>query len=86
VVHDDGTARVQTLSENDNPRLYRLIREFENLTGVPVIVNTSFNLRGEPVVCSPEDALDCFKKSGMDYLVLENMVCGRTVQPQVFRE
>jgi len=52
---------------------------------VPVIVNTSFNLKGEPVVCSPEDALDCFKKSEMDYLVLENMVCGRKFQSQVFR-
>lgn len=80
VVHDDGTARVQTLGENANPRLYRLIKEFEKLTGVPVVVNTSFNLRGEPVVCSPEDALDCFKKSEMDCLVLENMVCGRAAR------
>jgi carbamoyltransferase len=74
VTHVDGTARVQTLSEQQNPILYRLIRDFEALSGVPVLVNTSLNLRGEPIACSPEDALSCFERSEMDFLVMGNWV------------
>ncbi len=77
VLHVDGTARVQTVSKNSNSKLYGLIKEFENLTGVPLIINTSFNLRGEPIVCAPEDAISCFKRSEMDYLVLGNFVISR---------
>ncbi len=73
-VHVDGTARVQTVSQGVNPKLWRLIKAFESITGVPVILNTSFNLRGEPVVCTPEDAISSFKKSAMDYLVLGNFI------------
>ena len=74
VVHVDGTARVQTVSQASNEKLWRLIKDFEGITGVPIIINTSFNLRGEPVVGSPEDAIACFKKSDMDFLVLGNLV------------
>lgn len=77
VVHVDGTARVQTVSQSTNLKMWRLIKAFEAITGVPVIINTSFNLRGEPVVCSPENAIDDFQKSAMDYLVLGNCVLAR---------
>jgi carbamoyltransferase len=70
VTHVDGTARVQTVTEKVNPRYYQLIREFEKITGVPVIVNTSFNVRGEPIVCTPQDALRCFFTTGIDVLVM----------------
>ncbi|MFA6217657.1 MAG: carbamoyltransferase [Candidatus Omnitrophota bacterium] len=74
VTHYDGSARVQTVNKNGNPKLWQLVKEFENLTGVPVIINTSFNLRGQPIVCSPEDALGSFQSSAMDILVLGNFV------------
>ena len=74
VTHVDGTARTQTVSRNGNRRLYLLIEEFEKITGIPVILNTSFNLHGEPIVCSPEDAIGCFVKSDMDALVLGDFV------------
>jgi carbamoyltransferase len=77
VTHIDGTARVQTVSKNTNPKFWHLIKEFENITGIPVIINTSFNLRGEPIVCTPEDAISCFKRSQMDCLVLGNYVAER---------
>ncbi len=70
VTHVDGSARPQTVEEDVNPLYWRLIREFEKRTGVPVIMNTSFNLRGEPIVCSPTDAVRTFFSSGMDALVL----------------
>ena len=74
VTHIDGTARVQTVSKSTNPRFWQLIKEFENITGVPVIINTSFNLRGEPIVCTPEEAISCFQRSQMDCLILGNYV------------
>ena len=74
VTHIDKTARLQTVNKNSNPRFWQLIREFENITGVPVLINTSFNLRGEPIVCTPEDAISCFTRSQMDCLVLGNYV------------
>lgn len=77
VVHVDGTARVQTVSKNTNQKLWQLIKEFDNITGIPMIINTSFNLRGEPIVCAPDDAIDCFQRSKMDYLVLGNFVMQR---------
>lgn len=70
VVHVDGSARVQTVNEKQNPRFYRLIREFKLLTGVPVLINTSFNGRGEPIVESPTDALLAFRRMNLDALVL----------------
>ena len=72
IVHVDGTARVQTVREQTNPLLYRLLREFEALTGVPVLINTSFNIRGEPIVETPQDAVVCFLTTGIDNLVLHD--------------
>jgi carbamoyltransferase len=77
VTHVDGTARVQTINKNTNAKLWSLVKEFENITGIPVLINTSFNLKGEPIVCSPEDAISCFKRSQMDCLVLGNYVVER---------
>jgi len=77
VTHMDGTARVQTINKNTNAKLWSLVKEFENITGIPVLINTSFNLKGEPIVCTPEDAISCFKRSQMDCLVLGNYVVER---------
>jgi carbamoyltransferase len=74
VTHEDGTGRVQTVTEEHHGRYYRLIREFGRLTGVPVVVNTSFNVRGEPIVCTPEDAYNTFVHTGIDALVIGNYV------------
>jgi carbamoyltransferase len=75
VTHVDGTARVQTVSKRQNARYWTLIDEFKALTGVPVLLNTSFNVRGEPIVCSPDDAVKCFLKTELDYLVIGDMIC-----------
>ncbi len=77
VVHVDGTARVQTVSRRANPRFWTLINRFEQFTGVPVLLNTSFNLRGEPIVCSPRDAIRTFFTSGLDLLVLDRFVLAK---------
>jgi carbamoyltransferase len=68
--HVDGTARVQTVAETQHPLYHRLLRDFESLTGVPVLVNTSFNTRGEPIVCTPRDAVECFWSSPLDSLAI----------------
>jgi len=70
VVHVDGSARLQTVSEPENPLFYGLLKAFERRTGVPVLLNTSFNVRGEPIVCSPQDAYSCFARTELDYLVM----------------
>jgi carbamoyltransferase len=72
VTHVDGSARIQTVDRESDPLFYDLIREFDQLTGVPVLINTSFNVRGEPIVCTPADAYRCFVETGMDYLVMGN--------------
>ena len=72
VVHVDGTAGLQTIKEKDNPLYYNLIKKFEKLSGIPVIVNTSFNLGGKPIVNTPRDAYDCMMKTGIDCLVIGN--------------
>jgi carbamoyltransferase len=77
VTHVDGTARIQTVSRGTNPRFWTLIDEFKALTGVPVVLNTSFNVRGEPIVCTPEDAVKCFLATELDYLILGRTVCRR---------
>lgn len=74
VTHLDYSARVQTIHQETNPRYYNLLKAFEMLTGYAVLVNTSFNVRGEPIVCTPEDAYRCFMRTEMDVLVLENCV------------
>jgi carbamoyltransferase len=78
VVHVDGTARVQTVREQTNPALYRLLREFEALTGVPVLINTSFNVKGEPIVETPRDAVVCFLTTGIDHLVMHDTLISKS--------
>ena len=80
VTHLDYSARVQTVHEETNPRYHALLKAFEAQTGYAVLVNTSFNVRGEPIVCTPEDAYRCFMRTEMDVLVLENCVLYKTDQ------
>jgi carbamoyltransferase len=74
VTHVDYSVRLQTLTEERNGIVYRIVREFDRLTGCPMIVNTSFNVRGEPIVCDHEDAMRCFLMTGIDILVLDTCV------------
>lgn len=83
VTHVDYSARVQTVNEKDNPRYYGIIKAFQKLTGCGVIINTSFNVRGEPIVCTPEDAYLCFMRTEMDVLVLENCILYKEEQPEL---
>jgi len=82
VTHVDYSARVQTVHPETNPRFHKLIDCFEQQTGCPVLINTSFNVRGEPIVYSPEDAYRCFMRTGMDYLVMENILLTKSDQPE----
>ena len=81
VTHVDYSARVQTVDRAVNLRFYRLLRRFEELTGCAVLVNTSFNVRGEPIVCTPQDAYRCFMRTEMDYLAIENFLLDKSGQP-----
>tara|TARA_Y100001978_G_C23569067_1_gene373178 strand:- start:367 stop:873 length:507 start_codon:yes stop_codon:yes gene_type:complete len=72
ITHIDYSARIQTVSKITNPRYYGLIKAFKKRTGCPSVINTSFNVRGEPIVCSPQDAYRCFMRTEMDILVLQN--------------
>ena len=74
VTHVDGTARVQTVSYEQNSLYYDLIKRFYGKTGCPILLNTSFNLRSEPLVCTPNEAYVCFMRSDLDYLVMENFL------------
>jgi carbamoyltransferase len=85
IVHVDGTARIQTVREDTNERLYRLLKEFEALTGVPVLLNTSLNVRGEPIVETPADAVACFLGTGLDYLALHDVLIGKNWFHRVIR-
>jgi carbamoyltransferase len=78
IVHVDGTARVQTVRREENERLYQLLKEFEALTGVPVLLNTSFNVKGEPIVETPDDAMECFLTTGIDVLVMHDLLVEKT--------
>jgi carbamoyltransferase len=80
VTHVDYSARVQTVHKETNPRYYDLISHFEKRSGCGILVNTSFNVRGEPIVCTPEDAYRCFMRTEMDYLVLENFLLSKSEQ------
>jgi carbamoyltransferase len=82
VTHIDYSARIQTVSRDTNPDYYDLIREFECLTGCAVLVNTSFNVRGEPIVCSPADAYRCFMRTHLDNLVLGSFLLDKAAQPE----
>ncbi len=80
ITHVDYTGRIQTVHKETNPRYHQLISEFKKLTGCSVIINTSFNVRGEPIVCTPMDALNCFKFTEMDYLVIGNYILDKREQ------
>jgi carbamoyltransferase len=86
VVHVDGTGRLQTLHKEDSPLYYELIEEYEKKTGVPIIINTSFNIRGEPIVCSPEDAIACFLHTDIDVLVLDDYVVFKSKRSAPFKK
>jgi carbamoyltransferase len=86
ITHVDGSARVQTVEAGANPRFHRLLQAFERRTGCPVLLNTSFNLRGEPIVCTPADALQCFIRSDLDCLVVEDFLLDRAGLPECWLE
>jgi carbamoyltransferase len=81
ITHVDYSARIQTVHQETNPGFHRLLSEFNKITGCPVLINTSFNVRGEPIVCTPEDAYKCFMRTNMDYLVLGNFLLDKKDQP-----
>ena len=74
ITHVDYSARIQTVHKDTNPKYYKLLKKFKEITGCPIIVNTSFNVRGEPIVCTIQDAYRCFMGTGLDMLVCENFV------------
>ena len=82
ITHIDYSARIQTVERSTNPDYYDLLSEFERLTGCAVLVNTSFNVRGEPIVCTPEDAYQCFMRTHIDHLVVGPFLLDKTAQPQ----
>ncbi len=82
ITHLDFSARIQTVHKETNPKYWTLINEFKKLTGYGVVVNTSFNVRGEPIVCTPEDSYRCFMRTEMDYLVVNNYLFAKTDQPE----
>ena len=86
VTHVDYSARVQTVRREVNTAYHDLIQAFYSLTGCPLLVNTSFNVRGEPIVCTPEDAYRCFMRTEMDYLVLGNFLLDKRDQPEWLEE
>jgi carbamoyltransferase len=86
ITHVDYSARVQTVHRETNPRYHALINAFEKRTGCAVLVNTSFNVRGEPIVCTPEDAYRCFMRTEMDFLVIENFLLAKADQPEWERD
>jgi len=77
VTHVDYSARVQTVKREDNPLYYDTIDAFYKKTGCPLVINTSFNVRGEPIVCTPEDAYECFMRTNMDYLIMGSFLLGK---------
>ncbi len=81
ITHLDFSARVQTVDKRINPRYWQLINAFKEKTGYGLVVNTSFNVRGEPIVCTPEDAYKCFMRTEMDYLIVNNFFLRKTEQP-----
>ncbi len=85
ITHVDYSARIQTVSRITNPRYHKLICAFKQKTGCPTIINTSFNVRGEPIVCTPNDAYRCFMRTEMDVLVLQNQILFKTEQPEIER-
>ncbi|MBF6567785.1 MAG: carbamoyltransferase [Candidatus Binataceae bacterium] len=86
VTHVDYSARVQTIHRETNPRFHQLLSQFDALTGCPILVNTSFNVRGEPIVCTPADAYRCFMRTEMDYLVIGDFMLAKSAQPKIERD
>jgi len=82
ITHVDYSARLQTIHNETNPRFYSLITEFKKQTNCAVLINTSFNVRGEPIVCSPEDSYKCFMRTGMDILAIEDFILYKEDQPK----
>jgi carbamoyltransferase len=82
ITHVDYSARIQTVDSKRHPKLHKLMSRFMEKTGCPVIINTSFNIRGEPIVCTPQDAYRCFMATNMDVLVMENQLLFKEEQPQ----
>ena len=81
ITHLDYSARLQTVNQRDKPDYHEVISEFEKLTGCAIVVNTSFNVRGEPIICTPEDAYRCFMRTEMDVLVIEDCILFKKEQP-----
>lgn len=86
ITHVDYSARIQSVAEEDNPRYHALIKEFYERTGCPVLINTSFNVRGEPIVCTPEEAYKCFMRTNMDYLIMGNFMLDKSAQKPLVEE
>ena len=86
MTHVDYSARIQTVHKETNPRYYKLIKKFNELTKCPILVNTSFNIRGEPIVCSIEDAFRCFMGTNLDILVIEDFILYKSDQDHSFKE
>ena len=84
VTHVDYSARIQTVHSDTNPKYYKLLKRFKKITECPILVNTSFNIRGEPIVCTIEDAFNCFMGTELDLLVCENFVLYKNDQDQNF--
>jgi carbamoyltransferase len=81
ITHVDYSARLQTVTADTSPEFHSIIEAFDELTGCPVVINTSFNVRGEPIVCTPDDAYRCFMRTEMDTLVLEDCILTKSEQP-----
>lgn len=86
ITHVDYSARVQTIHRDTNPRYYELLKAFEDRTGCSVLVNTSFNVRGEPIVCTPDDSYRCFMRTKMGYLVINKFLLNKADQPEWERD
>ena len=86
ITHVDGSARLQTVTRDAHAEFYDLLAEFDRRTGCPVLINTSFNVRGEPIVCTPEDAYKCFMRTQMDVLVLGNQILRKEDQPELHED
>jgi len=82
ITHVDYSARIQSVHKDTNPLYHKMIQTFYEKTDCPVIVNTSFNVRGEPIVCTPEHAYTCFMRTNMDYLIMENFLVDKKGQPE----
>jgi len=83
ITHVNNSARIQTVNQKTNPRYHSIIKAFDDLYQCPTIVNTSFNVRGEPIVCTPEEAYICFMRTDMDYLLLGNYLLDKTKQTKL---